>query len=259
MKQTFSVLFLIMLLVGCSANAAPDSDETNKENATETERPTNEKNTETSKQKDSEQTENQTVEYQPNPQVTDDRSLLEVGQSYEDDKGEATLKAINNVNQTYKVGPIELTVKEMKLVHLRPSYGMIDYFHVLTHEEEFDFVKVFVEIKNTSSEKVNFAPVALLETNTGETFDWEKDIYLEELNGEIQGNAVKTGNIGFIVNATDGHAHKEQHDEHAGGDSEKDEHDNEAKNVKWIEITTSDVFDQTENKISESQKIKIEF
>ncbi len=259
MKQTLSLLCLIMLLVGCSANAAPENNETNKENATETESNTNEKNAETTKQNDQEQTENKTVEYQPNPQVTDDRSLVEVGQTYEDDKGEAVLKAIKNVNQTYKVGPIELTVKEMKLVHLRPSYGMIDYFHVLTHEEEFDFVKVFVEIKNTTPEKVNFAPIALLETNTGETFDWEKDIYLEELNGEIEGNAVKAGNIGFIVNAAGGHAHKEEHGKHAGGDSEKDEHDNETKNVEWIEITTSDIFDQNENKISESQKIKIEF
>lgn len=258
MKQALSILFLATMLIGCSANAAPENNETNRASETETKNNTNEKNAEATKQKDSEQAENQTVEYQPNPQVTDDRSLLEVGQSYEDDKGEATLKAIHNVNQTYKVGPIELTVKEMKHVHLRPSYGMIDYFHVLTHEEEFDFVKVFVEIKNTSSEKVHFAPVALLETNTGETFDWEKDIYLEELNGEIEGNAVKAGNIGFIMNAAGGHAHEEEHDEHAGG-SEKDEHDNEAKNVEWVEITTSDVLDQNKNKISDSQKIKIEF
>lgn len=258
MKQTLSMFCLIMLLIGCSAHAAPENNETNKEKAIKAENHTNEKNAETTKQKSSEQTENKTVEYQPNPQVTDDRSLVEVGQTYEDDKGEATLKAIKTVNETYKVGPIELTVKEMKQVHLRPSYGMIDYFHVLTHDEEFDFVKVFVEIKNTSSEKVNFAPVALLETNTGETVDWEKDIYLEELNGAIEGNAVKAGNIGFIVNATDGHAHKEEHDEHAGG-SEKDEHDNETKNVEWVEITTSDVLNETKNKINDSQKIKIEF
>ncbi|KON86391.1 hypothetical protein AF332_05845 [Sporosarcina globispora] len=258
MKQILSMLLLITLLVGCSSNALPKNNETNKENEAQTENNVNEKNDETAQQKNQEQTENKTDEYQPNPQVTDDRSLQKVGQTHEDDKGEATLKAIKNVNKTYEVGPIELTVKEMKLIHLRPSYGMIDYFHVLTHEEEFDFIKVFVEIKNNSPEKVNFAPIALLKTNTGETFDWEKDIYLEELNGEIEGNATKFGNLGFIVNATD--AHKEEHSEETGGQSHEEEHsDDEVKNIEWIEITTSDVFDQNNKKISESQKIKIKF
>jgi hypothetical protein len=255
MKQTLSMMFLIMLLVGCSSNPSPENNETTKKSETQTENNVNEKNDETNQ----EQIESKMDEYQPNPQVTDDSSLQKIGQSYENEKGEATLKAIKNINKTYEVGPIELTVREMKLINLRPDYSMIDYFHVLTHEEQFDFVKVFVEIKNTSSEKVNFAPIALLKTNTGETFDWEKDIYLEELNGEIKGNATKLGNLGFIVNVTDDHAHKEEHREETGGQSHEEEHSDEAKNIEWIEITTSDVFDQDKKKISESQKIKIEF
>ena len=235
MKQSLNLLLLILLLVGCSANAATVDNEKNTVDNTKAEETLNETN----------KSENQDTneKYQPNPQVTDDQSLLKVGQTYSDAKGEATLKAINQVNQTYKVGPIELTVKEMKMIHLRPDYSMIDYFHVLTHDEEFDFVKVFVEIKNTSSEKVNFAPIALLKTNSGETFDWEKDIYLEELNGEIAGNSTKSGNLGFIVNASESGTHN-------GGD---------AKNIEWIEITTSDVFGKEEKKINESEKIKIEF
>jgi hypothetical protein len=235
MKQSLNLLLLTVLLVGCSANAATVDNEKNTVVNTKVEETSNETN----------KSENQdTIEkYQPNPQVTDDQSLLKVGQTYSDAKGEATLKAINQVNQIYKVGPIELTVKEMKMIHLRPDYSMIDYFHVLTHDEEFDFVKVFVEIKNTSSEKVNFAPIALLKTNSGVTVDWEKDIYLEELNGEIAGNSTKSGNLGFIVNASESGTHNV-------GDE---------KNVEWIEITTSDVYDKEEKKINESEKIKIEF
>ncbi|QCR30514.1 hypothetical protein [Priestia megaterium] len=250
MKKTLSILFLIMLLVGCSSNPSPENTETNAANKNQTENNDDEKNDETKQEKDQEQTESKIDEYQPNSQVTDDRSLQKVGQTYADEKGEATLKAIKPINKTYKIGEIELTVKEMKLIHLRPDYSMIDYFHVLTHDEEFDFVKVFVEIKNKSSEKVSFAPIALLKTNTGETFDWQKDIYLEELNGEIEGNATKFGSLGFIVNATGGHAHKE-------GNSDADH--KEAKDIKWIEITTSDVFDKNEKKISEAKKFKIEF
>ncbi|MGX4764825.1 DUF4352 domain-containing protein [Bacillus mojavensis] len=235
MKKTLSILFFIVILAGCSSNVNSEKQNTAGE---QTAKATPQS---TSSQKDS------IDEYQPNAQVTDDRSLLKVNQTFSDDKGEAVLKDIKQVNQTYKIGNVELTVKEMKLIHLRPDYSMIDYFHVLTHDEEFDFVKVFVDIKNTSSEKVNFAPVALMKTNTGETFDWNKDIYLEELNGELEAGAEKSGNLGFIVNAASGHAHDE-----LSADKKK-------KEIKWIEITTSDVFDQNHKKISDSQKIKIEF
>ncbi|MEC1673750.1 DUF4352 domain-containing protein [Bacillus mojavensis] len=234
MKKTLSILFFIVILAGCSSNVNSEKQNTAGE---QTAKATPQS---TSSQKDS------IDEYQPNAQVTDDRSLLKVNQTFSDDKGEAILKDIKQVNQTYKIGNVELTIKEMKLIHLRPDYSMIDYFHVLTHDEEFDFVKVFVDIKNTSSEKVNFAPVALMKTNTGETFDWNKDIYLEELNGELEAGAEKSGNLGFIVNAASGHAHDEP--------SAK-----KKKEIKWIEITTSDVFDQNHKKISDSQKIKIEF
>jgi hypothetical protein len=210
--KTFIVLitFLTLLISGCSSNL-------------------NESVTTSEKEKQADYLK----DYAPNPMVTDDRSLLEIGQEVLDEKGEATLKALNQVNETYEIGPIKLSVKDLKIVHLKPDYSLVDYFHVLTHDEEFDFVKVFIEIENTSSEKVNFAPIALIETSSGEKFDWEKDIYLEDLNGEIEGNTTKKGNLGFIL----------------------DVHED----LEWIEITTSDVFDKDENKISDSQKIKIEF
>lgn len=252
MKQLLSMLSLMLFLTGCSAIAAPAADEKKAETGNEVKAADNQKETAQKEQNQDPQSGNTPGEYQPNPQVTDDRSLIKVGQTHEDDKGKATLKAIKDVNQTYKAGPIELTVKEMKEIHLRPSYGMIDYFHVLTHEEEFDFVKLAVEIKNTSSEQVSFAPVALLKTNTGETFDWEKDIYLEDLNGQIAGKETKAGNLGFIVNAEGGHGHE-------GAGVQENHHENGEKDIKWIEITTSDVFDKNEKKIADSQKIKIEF
>jgi hypothetical protein len=246
-----------MLLVGCSANVTPGKDKTNSGDETKSGNTVTESNDETKQQTNQEQNQDTIGQYQPNPQVTDDRTLQKVDQTYADGKGEATLKAINNVNKTYKIGPIELSVKEMKLIHLRPDYSMIDYFHVLTHDEEFDFVKVFVEIKNTSSENVNFAPIALLKTNTGETFDWEKDIYLEELNGEIEGNSTKFGNLGYIVNASDSGMHKDEHGDEEEGQEKN--HASEAKDIEWIEITTNYLLYKQNKKISESQKIKIEF
>jgi hypothetical protein len=171
-------------------------------------------------------------EYAPNPQVPDDRSLKKFGQTHLDEKGELTLKSLNELNKTYTIGPIELTITEAKVMHLRPDYSLIDYFHTLTHDEEFDFVKVFVEVNNTSEEKLNFAPIAILETSEGEQITWENDIYLEDLNGEIEGNGKKAGNLGFIIENSD---------------------------IGFIQLTTSGLFDKNEKEISKAETIKINF
>lgn len=201
-----SIIFII--LTGCSGQAATSKDSSNI---------------------DTSYAEN----YEPNPQVTDDRTLLKEGETVLDEKGEATLKKVIFPNETHEMGPIKLHIKDVKLIHLKPDYSLVDYFHMLTHEEEFDFVKLYVEIENTSNEQLNYAPIAMLKTSNGQTFDWEKDIYLEELNGVIEGNKTKSGNLGFVLESS--------------------------KDLEWIEITTSDVYDENQKKISNSEKIKIEF
>ncbi|MCP1492772.1 hypothetical protein J2Y73_002803 [Peribacillus frigoritolerans] len=138
--------------------------------------------------------------YVPNPQLPDDINLNQIGQNVSDAKGELTLKAYKKVNETLNVGPIEVNIKEMKVMHATPDYSMIDFFHGYTHDEDFNIVKVNVEIKNNSDKKIKFSPVAFLETDRGEHLTWEDEIYLEELTGEIEGNGSKSGNIGFILN-----------------------------------------------------------
>ena len=171
-------------------------------------------------------------DYILSPQVIDDRSIQEIGQTFRDNKGEAKLKAINNDSQTYMIGSIELTIREAKILQFKPDYSLIDFFHSYTQSEEFDFVKLFVEIKNTSDKPLKFAPAAIINTNSGEKKTWEDDIYLEELNGEIKEYATKKGNLGFII---------------------------EKSNINSIEITTSDVFNQKDDKLNNAEKIKIEF
>lgn len=170
--------------------------------------------------------------YFPNPQVPDDRQLEQTGQTVLDGKGEITLKKGSDVNESFQIGPIEMNIIDAKIVHLKPDYSLVDYFHTLTHDEEFDFVKVFVEIKNTSDKRVNFAPVAILETSSGEKITWENDIYLDGLNEGINPNETKAGNIGFVIEKSD---------------------------LQYFEITTSDVFDTNEKKLEDSKKVKIAF
>jgi hypothetical protein len=171
--------------------------------------------------------------YVPNPQVTDDINLVKVGEAVRDAKGELTLKAYKNVNETIKVGRIEMIIKDVKVVHFVPDYSMIDFFHAYTHDEEFDFVKVAVEVKNPSDEVIKFSPIAALKMNNGEHKTWEDDIYLEELTGEIQANDTKKGNMGFILEDTN--------------------------DIQWVELLTSDSVDNNHDIIEQGKQIKIDF
>jgi hypothetical protein len=170
--------------------------------------------------------------YQENPQVTDDRTLLNVGDEINDKLGYAKLKKANLKQKSYEIGDITLTIRDVKQIYLEPTYSMIDYFHVLTHDPTFDVIKAFVEITNNSDKTVHFSPVALLTSNTGQKWTWEQDIFLDDLSGTIEPKQTKRGNIGYII--------EEPH----------------TSPTKYV-LQTSDVFDEKENKIANSKKISL--
>lgn len=215
MKRAIYLIALIpFLLIGCATNQDEQqvTTEVNSDSTTETP--------------------SYYQSYLDNPQVTSDQSLQEVGTAIRDVKGEVTLNDINKESQIVKIGAIELTIREAKVLHFKPDYSLIDFFHSYTHDPEFDFVKVFVEIKNTSNEILKFAPISLVHTSAGEQKTWEDDIYLEELNGEIPANETKKGNLGFII---------------------------EKSKIDSFEITTSDVFNEQDKKLDDAEKLKIKF
>lgn len=169
--------------------------------------------------------------YQANPQVTDDRTLLKVGDDITDDRGYAKLKRHNFTQESYKIGEITLTIRDVKQIYLEPTYSMIDYFHTLTHDESFDTVKAFVEVTNNSDQTVHFSPMAILTSNTGQKWTWDQDIYLDNLTGKIKPHQTKRGNIGYIL-------------------------EHESNPSKFV-LQTSDVFDEKEQKIANSKKINL--
>lgn len=172
--------------------------------------------------------------YQANPQVTDDRTLVNVGDEITDNHGYAKLKKANFKQNSYEIGDITLTIRDVKQIYLEPTYSMIDYFHVLTHDETFDVIKAFVEITNNSDKTVHFSPVAILTSNTGQKWTWDQDIYLDDLSGTIKPKQTKKGNIGYIIN---------------------DKHPSQEKYV----LQTSDVFDEKQNKMADNTKISLTF
>ena len=170
--------------------------------------------------------------YVPNPQLPDDRDLKQVGQQVSDARGELTLKKYKPINETVKVGPITVEMKDIKVMHVIPDYSIIDFFHGYTHEHAFDIVKMNVKVHNPTNAVAKFSPVAFLETDGGENLTWEDDIYLESLNGEINAKNSKQGNIGFIL---------------------------QKEGLKGISLLTSDVLDDKGKVISKGEKVEFSF
>ncbi|CAM4004812.1 DUF4352 domain-containing protein [Mesobacillus thioparans] len=214
MKKYLQLLLAASLLTGCSF-AEAESNEAQKSSEEATGNPVT-KNTEV---------------YVPNPQVSEDIDLKKAGDSLTDDKGELTLKAVNDVNKTFKVNGIEYKVKDVKLLHFVPAYSLIDFFHAYTHEEEFDFVKISVEIKNNSKDNYHFGPVAMVNINDSIHKTWEDDFYLENLNGEITAGQMKRGNLGFIVGEVD--------------------------SLDKVEILSGDFVDESEKKVADPVKLVV--
>lgn len=173
--------------------------------------------------------------YVPNPQVSDDTTLLHKGQVLKDEKGEVNLEAIASLNKTYTIGPIEMKIKNVKLIKNLPTYSLMDYFHYYTESyESFRFIKVEVELINHSAENLHFGPVSHLITSNKEQKEFKDDFYIEYLGGEIGPNASKQGAMGFIV-------------------------EKNSPGINGIELTTSDVLDEKHNTIAKAQTIKVNF
>ncbi|WP_394679028.1 hypothetical protein [uncultured Exiguobacterium sp.] len=202
MKQILATLMLGTVLAGCGTSTSQD---------TPTESPSAKQEQPVSLEK--------TSAYVPNPQLPDDRRLTKINQTVTDDKGDLTLKQFKLVNETRKIGPIEMTIEEIKVFHARPSYGMIDFFHGFTHEESFDLIKTRVTITNTSDAPVTFNPVAHFKLNGEAEKTLEDDVYLESLAKTYAPSETRSGNFGFILE----------------------------RPVKSIELLTSDVLDEKQD------------
>ncbi|MBT2639551.1 DUF4352 domain-containing protein [Bacillus sp. ISL-39] len=216
MKKYLQLMLAVSLLTGCSFAQADSNEELNPVE-TIAEKPIKKR----------------TEVYVPNPQVTDDRELKKAGDYLIDDKGELTLKAVKEVNKTFNLNGIEYKIKDIKLMHFIPDYSLIDFFHAYTHHEEFDFIKIGVEVKNHSNESYHFGPVAMVNINDRIHKTWEDDFYLEELHGEILSGQTKQGNLGFIVE--------------------------ELENLDKVEILSGDLADKDKKKIGEPINLVVTF
>ncbi|GEN52857.1 hypothetical protein [Halobacillus faecis] len=174
------------------------------------------------------------TKYKNNPQAPDDQNLKEVGAKVEDMDGQLTLKGIKQIEKYIEVGPVQMAVKDVKVLNYSPSPDLVDYFHAYTHNEtNFNYIKFTVAVKNTGDQKVNVAPVEVLETNNGEKLGFKDDFYLEKLKGMYEPGETRVGQMGFVL-----------------------EHD--WKELESMKIATSDIFDEEGSVLVEGDQLKVD-
>lgn len=223
MKHVLIILCTASLILGACANNAD-------QNASQTE------NTKAVAKANEPNAENENKGLIDSPQAPDDSSLTEVGETYQDADGSITLKASADFNEKTTIGDIELTVSDVKVMSYAPSPDLIDFFHGYSNDEtKFNYVKIRVQIKNTSDQLVNFAPVSILETSNGEKKGFDDDFYLENLYGNYEPGEERIGQLGFVLNTT------------------------EPEQLNAITIQTSDVFDEKEETITSGESITVPF
>ncbi len=223
-----TLLSASLLLGGCAANNEGQSKVSQNEPSTNTAEANDNQN------KDSSINESD-KSIMDSPQAPDDSSLTEVGKTVEDQDGMITLKAISKYDETISIGDVELTISDVKVMDYAPSPDLVDFFHGYSdNETQFNYVKLRVNVKNTSDQTVNFAPVSLLETGS-EKKGFEDDFYLENLYGNLGPGEEKAGQLGFVLNETD------------------------VEKLKSITVNTSDVFDENKESLTEAKSITIPF
>ncbi|WP_200416375.1 hypothetical protein [Virgibacillus salexigens] len=227
LKWLYAVLAFILILSGC-AKQEENAEAENKQNQTES--------TDMEEEERTIQEVNDDRDYVDNPQAPDTRSLNEIGDQFEDEDGNVTLEAITDYQKMHSIGPIQMSIRDVKVVNFSPAMHLVDYFHGFTHNEEnFNYIKMYVTIENTSDQMVNFAPVSILETEAGEKKDFEDDFYLQNLYGDLSAGQKKTGELAFILEETN------------------------TEQIGTISLITSDVFDKENQSIEQGKEITIEF
>lgn len=138
-------------------------------------------------------------DYTENPQMTSDVDLVKKEETQVSAKGNIQLLEASFEQQKTTVEPMKITISDTKILQVEPDVSMLDYFHVLTTNEEFNIIKAFISIENTSDQVVYFNPSAQAKTDTGEHWTWQEDVYLDGLEGAYEPGQKKQGNIGFIL------------------------------------------------------------
>ncbi|GEK34155.1 hypothetical protein [Kurthia sibirica] len=175
---------------------------------------------------------NYDADYVDNPQLTSDRTLHKVDEEARSELGLTRIVQAVETQQVQQIGPMKVTFHNLKQLYVEPAYSMIDYFHVLTERENFDLIKTFVTIENTGNKKVHFSPISEAFTSD-QKWNWQQEVYLDNLNADYEPGDIKTGNIGFVLD--------------------------EKSRPTALTIRTSDVFDATKSSIAQGQSLSLSY
>jgi hypothetical protein len=196
MKKLLTFGIMIMLLAGCSQQ----------EKDTAKEEKTKEK-TEAVTEEKQETAEPEIIETQ-NEVDYSDVLLTQAGQSKQDHRGTMTLLKTKTINAVNQIGPVEITIRDVKLYRQDTAPEYFEAFvSVFTDKPQFDFIEIGATVRNTGTQNISFQTLDEVATSNGMTAHLEDDFFLEvygPLSGSYAANESKEGIFGIILEGTQG-------------------------------------------------------
>lgn len=231
-KYIFSVAIISTLILGACSSDEKTSEETPKTN-TETvaaEESTTEPNT-------PETTE--VAEESESGKEIKDGVLLNAGDWTMSGLDKVTLVKIKEVNETFTMGPINLTIDSIKLLHhSKVDEAMKSYINSVHGKdvEELNTIQIIYNVENTSDANVMFRTVDTVTTDTKAQISGMHDMATSNDYGTYMGQVIVDGlKIFPYFNGS-------------------------LEDINSINIITSDVYDNDSiTKLGDGQKIEIKF
>lgn len=130
-----------------------------------------------------------------------DGPLTEIGQkALGSDKSIVELMNITTVNEKISVNPIEVTIKDIKLLQMSNiDEEQMEYFQLFTEKsisDPLNYIQITYEVENLKDENVGWNGFTHLVLNNGEQIKVNSNNILEDLDSEFYGKVKKESYIG---------------------------------------------------------------
>lgn len=230
-KYIFSVAIISTLLLGACSSDEKISEEkpkTNTESVATEETTAEPKTPETTDAKETE-----------SGKEIKDGVLLNAGDWTMSGLDKVTLVKIKEVNETFTMGPINLTIDSIKLLHhLKVDDAMKSYINSVHGKdvEELNTIQIIYHVENTSDANIMFSTVDTVTTDTKAQISGMHDMATSNDYGTYMGQVIVDGlKIFPYFNGS-------------------------LEDINSINIITSDVYDNDSiTKLGDGQKIEIKF
>ncbi|MDQ0484279.1 hypothetical protein [Guptibacillus hwajinpoensis] len=148
----------------------------------------------------------------PEPKKDENGNIIldTVGQKVEDESATAELMKIKEVNETLSIAPLEVTIKDIKLIKLtdinEELMMNLEMYGAKGTPEELSYIQVKYIAENTEEKNIEWYDLMNVVTDKGEQIDAQMNDFItddSDMDSQFLGKVKKEFTDGFIVKDED--------------------------------------------------------